>query len=261
MTIVRAVVGGMLLGASQYIRATSQVAAPFLGLAAGWLATAGRRWLIGLTFVGVFVAALVPVIGANIERSGTPSLSTSSFQGWQLLLGTNQAHDGRFNDDDVGLVGGLDALGTPEAERIAVRVALQRVVDDPLGTVGLAFRKFPSVWGDAHYGARWAIYADPKQDATTSQVAVLLSQVAWAATAVLAAIGAWRSARAAWHTVAVIGLVIVVFAAMHLLAEANPRYHAPLVPIFSVLAGLGASSLFARSAPETPQSAVSSRAP
>jgi hypothetical protein len=246
LTLVRAAAGGILLATSQYVRATSLVVAPFLTLAVARLGPHGRRWAVGLVFVGAFMAMLAPVIVANIERSGVPSLSTSSFQGWELLLGTNQRHDGRFNNDDVALVGGAGAPGTPNAERIALDTAIRRIADDPVGIIGLAARKFPTVWGDAHYGARWAIYADAAQDPHTVFTAVLLSQLTWAAIALLAAVGAWRSDASRWRTVGLIGLVIAVFALIHTLVEANPRYHAPLVPLFCVLAGIGAASLIPR---------------
>lgn len=245
-TLVRAAVAGLLLGASQWVRATSQLLAPFLAAAAARFAPAGRRTATGLAFLGAFTVVLFPVLLANLERSGAPSLSTSSFAGWQLLLGTNQVHDGRFNAEDVALVGGVDALGTPEAERIALRVALERVGDDPLGTLGLVARKLPQTWGDAHYGARWALYVDPAQDPRAVQAFVLLSQLSWAAVATLAALGAWRARRSAWRTVAVLALVIGVSVVIHAAGEANPRYHAPLVPLVSVLAGLGLAGVAAR---------------
>jgi hypothetical protein len=242
-TLLRAAAAGVVLGASQYVRATSQVLAPVLAVAIGRLAVPGRRAVIGLAMAGACLLSLAPVIAANLERSGVPSLSTSSFQAWQLLIGTNQAHEGRFNADDVALVGGEEALGTPEAERIALRIALQRIVDDPLGELGLLARKFPQAWGDAHYGARWALYEDPAQDPRTTQTFVLLSQLVWALTAALAAVGAWRASPRAWPTIAVLGLVLAVFIVVHALGEANPRYHAPLVPLFCVLAGVGAAAL------------------
>ena len=245
-TVVRAAIAGAVLGASQYVRATSQVMAPFLAIAAARLATAGRRWLIGLVFAASFVGVLAPVIVANIDRGGGPSISTSSFSAWQLLIGSNQEHDGRFNADDVALVGGEAAAGTVEAERIAMRVALERIGEDPIGTLGLVARKFPVVWGDAHYGARWALHEDPAQDPRVTQTFVLLSQLAWVLVAALAAVGAWRKRAGSGRTVALLGMVLVVFVLIHALGEANPRYHAPLVPIFSVLAGIGAAGLLAK---------------
>ena len=246
LSVVRAAVAGAVLGASQYVRATSQVLAPVVAIGIGWLAAPGRRLLIGLVFAASFVAGLAPVVVANMERGSGPSLSTSSFSAWQLLIGTNQEHDGRFNADDVALVGGEAALGTPEAERIALHVALERIGDDPVGTLGLVARKFPVVWGDAHYGARWALYEDPAQGSRTTQTFVLLSQLSWALVTALAALGAWRRGAASRRTVALVGTILAVFVLIHALGEANPRYHAPLVPLFSVLAGIGAAGLWAK---------------
>ena len=254
--LVDALAGGALLAATQYIRSTSLVLLPVL-LAVTWArAGDGRpagtsRW-IRLGQAGAVLASfciiLIPVAAANVDRVGWPSPSTSGFQNWELLLGTDQRHDGRFNTDDVALVGGDP--GTPAAEAAAARLAWQQVTSDPLGTAGLMARKFPQLWADEHYGARWALFENPGVDRRLVQVMVLLSQAWLVFVSALGAIGLWRLRRRPSRGVVAVAATLVVYGAAMIPFEANPRYHAPLVPLLCILAALPAAVSTALAAPE-----------
>jgi 4-amino-4-deoxy-L-arabinose transferase-like glycosyltransferase len=236
-----AVAAGALLGASQYVRSTSMLLAPIV---MAWSALAWDRWPSGLAraaaLAAAFLLVLAPVLVWNAAR-GSPSLATSSFLGWQLLVGASQEHDGRYNVEDAALV--TDArteLGDPASEERAYRFAADRYRDDPAGVFGLWVRKFPILWGDDHYGARWALYASPNPSLTTVNTLALLSQLAWAATAAFAALAVWAWSRPApTRGIALLVVIVAAMAIAHLPLEANPRYHSPLVPIFCVLAGVG----------------------
>jgi Gpi18-like mannosyltransferase len=241
--------GGLLLGMSQYVRSTSLVLLPVL-LAAAWMLgrpTPGSRrsHLDGLGRVTImaiaFLVILLPVAAWNTQLLGWPSVSTSSFQNWELLLGTNQVYDGRFNAADVALVGGTP--GTAEAEAIAGQLAWERIRDDPLGTAGLFARKFPQAWADEHYGARWALYESPGSNPVVVQAAVLLSQAWLAVLAVLAAIGFWSARRRPAPAMTATAALLLVYAIALMPLEANPRYHAPMVPLLCIPAAFGAVML------------------
>jgi hypothetical protein len=238
------VLAGAALAASQFVRATSVLVALPLAVVVGLLGrgTSRRRWLRAGMLVGTFVVMLLPVVAWNVTRTGVPSLTTSSFQNWQLLIGTNQAAGGRFNEGDLALVGGVG--GTPQAEAIALHVALDRIRADPVGIVALDLGKV-ATWGDEHYGARWALYASGTHDQRLVDTMVLLSQAAWAATALLAAAGLALRRPLGVGAVAAAAVVATLLLAQ-LPLEANPRYHAPLVPLTCVLAGLGLAELVSR---------------
>ena len=239
-----ALAAGAVFAAAQYVRATSLVLLPvLLGIAwarsrrshpaGAWSGRSGRNVAAALL---AFCIVLVPVAIANVGRIGWPSPSTSSFQNWELLLGTDQLHDGRFNADDVARVGGDP--GTPQAEAVAARLAWQQVTSDPLGTAGLFLRKFPQLWADEHYGARWALFENPAVDRGLVQVMVILSEAWLILVAGLGAIGLWRVRRRPPLGVVAVAAMLVVYGIAMIPFEANPRYHAPMIPLLCILATL-----------------------
>ena len=243
-----ALVAGALLAATQYVRATSFVLLPVL-LGIAWARSrpsnpvGAWRWQSGRNVAAALLAfciVLVPVALANVGRVGWPSPSTSSFQNWELLLGTDQQHDGRFNAEDVARVGGDP--GTPQAETLAARLAWQQVTSDPLGTAGLFLRKFPQLWADEHYGARWALFENPGVDRGLVQAMVILSEAWLILVAGLGAVGLWRLRRRSPLGLVAVAAMLVVYGIAMIPFEANPRYHAPMIPLMCILATLPLAS-------------------
>ena len=231
-----AAIAGVFLAGSQYVRATSLALIPlFAWLAWRWQRRAspdGRAaWRAPAALAIAFVVVLLPVLAWNLTDLGTPSLSTSRLQNYSLLVGLNQDTDGRFNASDLELVGG--EFGTPESEALAREIAIARVKDDPIGAMGLVLRKVWQ-WADEDYGAYWAIgIVDDRGPAWA--VGVLLSRAWWAVVTILAAVAvaftpiANRLTQLTLGSIAIVGLV-------HLLLEAQGRYHAWLVPFVAILA-------------------------
>ena len=144
-----ALLGGALLGASQYVRATTiRVLPAFLAvlrLLPAWRA----RVLAVLLAAGI---VLLPVFVHNRIAHDEWSIATSRFGGWSLLVGSNQSHDGMYNTDDLALIGGPSAFGSDAADRLAQTLAIQRITRDPGGFAGLVVRKFNVLWGSGYWG-------------------------------------------------------------------------------------------------------------
>jgi hypothetical protein len=234
------VAAGVLLGLSQYVRSSSLALVPiFAWLAWRWARRAGPAaapsatpaWHGPAAMIGAFVVVLLPAIAWNIADLGVPSLSTSRVQNFSLLVGLNQATDGRFGLDDFTLVGG--EYGTPEAEAIARDALVDRVRSDPVGTMGLVLRKVWA-WGDEHYGAYWALGIVDDRSLGWA-VTVLLSQAWWLAITVLAALAVAGTPIANRLTQLTIWSIAIV-GAVHLLLEAQGRYHSYLLPLLAILA-------------------------
>ncbi len=237
----RALAGAFVLSFSQLVRTTSIALAPVTWfLAVRWRRPGQRAAVAGLLAVVGLVLGLLPVIiGTTV--AGRPSVSSSSYVWWTLYIGANQETGGKWNEADIARVGGV--AGTPEADRLARQLALERIGGDPLGTAVLYVRKIPTTWGDARYAARWVFLAMPEPDARAVGVSALLSSVGWAATTTLAAIGAWlerrRPARATVLVAAIVGSMVLA----HAVLEASARFHDPTVPILSMVAGAGLARL------------------
>lgn len=221
---------GALLGASAYVRATSVALLPLLAWLAWRTAGTDRSWRAPAVIVATFVLVLVPVIAWNWATLGSPSVSTSRVGNFSLMVGLNQETGGRWSQADLDLVGGV--YGTPESERIAADVALERLTGDPAGSIGLMVAKFAS-WGREDYGAYWAIGV--VDDGPAWRVTSLASQAWWAVITALATLAAMRYG-GRHRVVAATGLIVIGVTVVHALLETQGRYHSYVVPLLAILA-------------------------
>jgi 4-amino-4-deoxy-L-arabinose transferase-like glycosyltransferase len=229
--LAAAAVAGLALGASQYVRTTTMLIAPAFFAVIPLL----TRWRPRLLVVVVFFAiAVVPIIRHNVLAYDEWSISTSRRGAWSLLVGTNQQYSGAYNQKDVG--DPSIHQWSAEAARIAQAKAIQRITSDPVGFGGLAVRKFYSLWAGGDYAVWIAV---PGGSQATRSGLSLISQAIWAAILVLATATAWRVRR---HPVVVLTLAVVtILVLVHTFVEVSPRYHASVVPLLCVLAGVTAA--------------------
>ena len=237
--IATSVAAGALLGFSQYVRPLSQaflatfIALPFLsGLRLARAAIAAAAITIS------FLIVLAPIAVHNAVTHGDLSLSTSSYGGWSVFVGTNQEHDGMFNRDDQSILRAMDGSIWENSE-ILGRAGIQRIVDDPRGFADLAIRKFRILWGDDTYAVGAALSGSSASDPIRSAL-VMTSQAIYTAIAVAAAIGLWRVRRSAPPEALILAGVLITMAAAHTFIEVQPRYHAYALPLLCALAAVAA---------------------
>ncbi|MGH2427261.1 MAG: glycosyltransferase family 39 protein [Candidatus Limnocylindria bacterium] len=242
--LIGALAAGATLGLSQYVRPSSFVLLPAIAVAVA-IGRERSRLVSTAAVVVAFLLALSPVIADNLAQRGELSLATSSFGGFGILVGTNQAADGRFNEADAELLRTLPGDTLRERSDAAGRLGVQRITEDPIGFAGLAVRKFAGLWSDDGYAAFYALgwqRASPLP-APILAGANLASQLAWVAVTILAAWGVWRSGPRppAWllTTILVAGSVTL----LHAVVEVQPRYHAYLAPLWIGVAAMGLVAL------------------
>lgn len=236
---------GLILGLSQYVRATSLALTPLLALVAWRWTDVGRAWLRPLVLLAVFSIVLLPVVAWNAATLGVPSPSTSRIQNYSLMIGLNQASGGRWTLEDYRRVG--SEVGTPSSERIAGRVAMERLTEDPVGIAWLAIRKFEA-WGEEDYGAYWAIGA-ADANGGLHRFAILASHLWWTALAMLVVAGALMRRHENPLTEATTLLVVAV-TLIHAVLETQGRYHSYLVPLLAALGAAGLAAILPGPAPE-----------
>jgi hypothetical protein len=227
-------VAGALLGLSQYVRPTSLVLLPAVALFY-------RRWKPLAAFGVAMLIVLAPVVHWNWQAHHKVSLSTSTYGGWSLLVGTNQHSNGFWNLDDTILVNKLpfeqrDAFARDEARR--------RVLGDPIGFAGLAVRKFGFMWGAEDFGTYWTLGLKPQPDARPATALYLVSQAGYALVLLLAWLGLWWERRRPAAPVALALLGLASLAGAHTFLEVQSRYHFYWTPVFAGLAGVGALRLW-----------------
>ena len=188
-----AAVCAALLAVSQHVRATAApllVPLALLPWLVGWPL---RRTLLRGALIGaIFALLLVPVIAYNLSTHGDLSISTSAYGGWSMYVGANREHGGQWNAEDAARLAGFPGASWWERSDHAGGLVVDRVMEDPLGSLTLLPTKFGTMWDSETYAASYALRDGP----ITREVHVgwLASQLFWASIAVLATLG-MRAAR------------------------------------------------------------------
>jgi hypothetical protein len=240
--LAAAAVLAALLAAGQYVRATAASLLLPIALLPWLIGWPARRALARAALIGgLFVVLLLPVVAFNLRAYGDVSVSTSAYGGWSLYVGANREHGGQWNPEDAARLAGFPGDTWWERSEYAGGLALDRLREDPLGSLAVLPRKFSTVWGDETYAATYGLRSGP----ITRDVEVgwLTSQLFWAPLAVLAALGMLASRRDPPPAVLLVGMIVTLVAVTHLALEVHSRYHAYLVPLFCVLAAAGADGV------------------
>lgn len=234
--VARPAIAAALLGLSQYVRPTSMALLPAL-LVVPVLAHAGLRRILTHAAVttAVFVAVLLPVVGFNLRAHNDLSLSTSAYAGWSLYVGMNQKFDGQWNREDAARLAAFPGNSTWDKSEVAGREGIKRIIDDPAGFAALAVRKFNVLWGNEDYGADYAIGS--AFNGRVKPSLRLLSHVLYCGVLLLALMALWTDRKRRPSAAAVILVMVVTVAAVHVFVEVTGRYHAYLIPLLCVLAG------------------------
>ncbi len=237
-TIGAAAAIALFVAAGQYVRATAAslllpiVVLPWL---VGW--TARRSATRGVVVSAIALALLLPVVVYNVGTHGDLSVSTSAYGGWSLFVGANREHGGQWNADDAARLAGFPGDSWWDRSEHAGSLAPDRILEDPAGSIALLPRKFGTLWADETYAAGYALRGD--RITRDVHVAWLTTQLFWLALVVLATLGVLADRRSPSAGTLLIGMVVMVVAASHLLLEVHSRYHAYLVPLLCVLAAVG----------------------
>lgn len=227
---------GILLALSQYVRPVGLVIVPAF-LVLPFLVGVPRRQAgtAAITVLVAFALVLGPAVAWQYQRYGRLTMSTSNFDGWNLLVGLNVAHGGRYNRDDLALVGA--APETVEFRDRSYRLAIERLISHPEAVVVLAAPKFRVMWGDSTYGPSWTLAADGRSHPRVTATMTLLSQVWYTLVVVLAVVLLFIRRRERDPVVLLTILCLGAVAASAVFLEVQPRYHAFFEPLFCLLAG------------------------
>ena len=243
--LVAGVACAAFLAAGQYVRATAVsllIPVALLPWLVDWPLgrTLRRAALIG----GLLVVFLLPVVAYNLRVHGDLSLSTSAYGGWSLYVGANRESGGQWNAADAARLAEFPGDTWWDRSRFAGSLALDRVLEDPAGSLALLPTKFATLWDSESYAASYAVRA--RVITRDVHVGWLVTQLFWTLLAVLAAVGMWAGRRDPRPAALLIGMTITLVAVTHLALEVHSRYHAYLVPLFCLLAAAGVQALHRR---------------
>jgi hypothetical protein len=209
----------------------------------------GRSKLAGARFVvvrlvitgGLAVMAVLPWTVRNYVESGA-LVAISSNDGVNFYIGHSPGADGRGRKVDE-LVFRYPELRQAEAEarisRDGFREGLEYAAEHPGREIELAFRKlFFLYWRDDE-GLKWNEAHGERRfldDGVRDALAAISNTYYWAVLALAAAGVALSIARRSPAVVLLVSM-LVYWTLAHVAFFADPRFHAPVVPVLCVFAG------------------------
>ena len=236
---------GAVLAASNYVRPTSPALVPAFAILLFLIARLRVATLASVAMVACFLVLLLPVAVWSEQTKGELSISPSNYGGWSLLVGTDSARTGQFNPDLASQVEGV--LGTPEFDRRAGQLAVDRLRQNPAKFAPLAIEKFPIMWAADTYGVLYTLRIGSESDhPSESKGLLVVSEAGYLAIVAFAAYGLWTLRSAVPPTATLIVLLMLALAVVHTLLEIEPRYHSFMVPLFCILGGYGVSAFGSR---------------
>jgi len=240
-------VTGAIVGMAQYLRPTAMILLPAYIIARLWPGAPWRRLLDGaiLPATAAFLLVLVPVMVYNLDRLGSPSISTSDFGGHSLFMGTYEPSGGRFDREANELL--IELAGNDPAARSekGMELALERIRDDPTGVAGLAVRKQDTLWGTEHYGVQYAVaqHLRDRPEHPRAVMPMVLSQAFYAVLMLAATVGVFQLRREPGPLIPLAVLLVWAVAAIHALLEVRDRYHSYVIPVLLPFAALALVTL------------------
>ncbi len=249
----RAVVFGVLVAAATYVRGVA-VGLPLV--AVFWLLSSGERFRPAVRSGGVaalvLVALSLPWAVRNSVRLGTPVyLSTNA--GIDFWMGHHEGADGGLRFDQlVGLALPYDDLPRSEWEvevsRAGLRKGLSFAATHPADEARLAWAKVRRLYEDDADALRWTDGWHGESETLSSserRTLFVLFDSAWLALAVFSIAGLTLGLRRkTWGGPTVV--VLAYWTLAHVVFFAEPRFHAPVLPVMALLAGTALVAAFER---------------
>jgi hypothetical protein len=240
-------ISGLILGLGQYLRPTAPFLLPSYILARLWQGGPRRTLVAAVVAPTVtFLIVLIPVMAYNLERTGSPSFSTSDYGGHVLYQGTYEPSGGEFSfkaHRELVAIAGSDPL---DWSRVGTEIAIQRIREDPIAIAALGIRKQDTLWGTEHYGVQYAIaqHLRDRPQNRRATVPMLLSQGFYVLVLVSATTALWLRRRRPDALVPLVVTMIWAVSAMHALLEVRDRHHSYVIPLLLPLSALALTRLY-----------------
>jgi hypothetical protein len=238
---------GVILGLSQYLRPTAPFILPAYLLARLWPGGSRRAMAAAIVVpIASFLIVLVPVMAYNLERTGSPSISTSDYGGHVLFQGTYEPSGGQFSQQahqELIAIAGPDPL---EWSRVGTEIAIQRIREDPVGMAALGIRKQDTLWGTEHYGVQYGIGQNLRNrpQHRNATLPMLLSQGFYVLVLLSASAGLWLRRHTPDALAPLVIVMIWTVSAMHAVLEVRDRHHSYVIPLLLPLSALAMSAVY-----------------
>jgi hypothetical protein len=234
---------GVLAAAATYVRGQGLLL-PIV--AVPWLWLAGLRFpraaAFGALSLGVVLLAAAPWAARNTRLFGEPTFLSTNL-GQDVWTGHHPGADGGLGyEDQLAFAASFAHLPPLERERAinreGLRQGLRFALTHPLEEGRLLARKLWRLYRDDGDGLRWNEQhgAAPRFGPAMRAVLHAVTSVAYWALLVAALLGLGRGLRRRRAWAGGILVVLLAWTGMHLAFFAEPRFHAPLLPLFALAA-------------------------
>jgi 4-amino-4-deoxy-L-arabinose transferase-like glycosyltransferase len=224
-----------------------------------------RRWLAAAAAVGAFLLVLSPQIASNHLLYGELTLTNPRITMGSLLYGTSRENQGGYARSEWAQMreaGFHESSYGDEFRRFARevrRVAIGRIRDDPASFAAFALGpKLARMWARDAPVASWSMRGlrrfrgSGPESGYTPFVLVLygLCDAYYLFVIAACALAAVSLRRRNPLALAALALPVLAVASLHLLVEAQARYHVVVLPLLAVLAALGLAADASLRAPQ-----------
>jgi hypothetical protein len=215
-----------------------------------WPAARWRRALPGalVPMVIAFLVVLVPVMAWNLSTRGVPDISTSAFGGKSLHHGTDVRSGGRWSRRAAAELEAIAGEDTWDQSSAGMRIAIERIRDDPIAIALLAVRKQYTLWGGEYFGVRYWIRRElsSRPYLPRSVLPSLASGLFYLAIMAATALGLYLRRHRTDALSALLIATALAISLLHSFVEVRDRYHSYAMPLLMPIAAFAILAVMRR---------------
>jgi len=226
----------------QYKKSIMEVSFQTIFLSKGWMRAV-------LVLLGYFICS--QLVTASISQAIQKNIAGSGSLGYSLMVGVDIENDAGYSQKSTDILYQAyeESESADMAHQVCMDYAMEEIKANPIGTLELFAKKISILWADDNYARTININTMKNQGLLTSDREVFLKKLAdinnvyYLFIIFLATIGVCflfvRDNNTQVFVVFFVGTIV-----LHLLVEAQNRYHYYLLQNFSILAAVGVGLLF-----------------
>lgn len=245
---------GALLAVSQVMRPLGMLFIIVMAIYVFLFARYRQRQFKGFLRRVVCVLAAIAAYYGTLKAMSIPvkNLSgidlTKTGSGYYLMVGTNFEANGMFNWNDFYFMRDHN-FDFDEVNREGTKLAIERIKADPLRFMLLVLKKIDYQWGRENYGYYWSLLSASGGNPAENFIKLhprlfsVASQIYYLVILFLGIIGCYSAYKEKNPLPAMMYLVIGGMFVAYWFLEVQARYHITAVPLFIILAALGAREI------------------
>ncbi|MHB8062548.1 MAG: glycosyltransferase family 39 protein [Ruminiclostridium sp.] len=232
---------GVLTACAQLVRPMAMLLLPVFAVfiliykryRANPIASAG----LSVKSIALFIICYFAVINlVNIPIQNATGIDvTRSDSGFNLMIGTNTKYDGKFNEEDFGIIE-KNNYDFDKVHKEAKQIAIERLKSDPKVLMKLVISKYKILWGNENYGYYWSTVSAENSRAEAiikshPRIFYGISQAFYIIIILMAICACLYSLSEKRYDALILLMIFGGILLSYTLLEVQSRYHMPVVPL------------------------------